>query len=151
MTVYSSTSKALNERETLKLHLTAGRMELCTGPGYIGYYVICPVCGERIIPSASADLHEAILTRGKLAGAMEPEKALKLISHRCNCVLRHHVCPDGQYHTSGTGGDEVLESCVKQIVVYEGLSDVITWLWRMEEYFPIAAKEARLRVIGIYS
>jgi len=140
----------LSHREILKIQLIFSRAEYFPGKGLLPR---CPVCAQPIhYPKyLHPDLHEVILTRGKVQGAMKPEEALKLISHPCNCVLRHHVCPDGKnYHTSGTGGDEVFEKCVRQIVKYEGYDHVMEWLMEMKKHFPVAAEEARLRVRSVF-
>ena len=121
--VYDEKREPLRAREILKIRLYSERSVNVLGKGR---FPICPVCDRPIygIP----DLHEAILTRGKVQGASDSDKALELISHPCNCVLRHHVCPDGQYHTSGTGGDEVLARCIKQIIDWESYPAVTAWL-----------------------
>lgn len=83
-------------------------------------------------------------------GAMDTLKALELITHPCNCVLRHHICPDGvNYHTSGTGGNVIFEACVRQIVAYEGLGQVSAWLMSMMPHFKVAASEAIMRIGSI--
>jgi hypothetical protein len=74
-----------------------------------------------------------------------------LIYARENCVLRHHVCPDGLgSHTGGTGGDEVFRKCAEHLVLFEGQDNIRTYLEKMTTVFPQVGKEAFQRFNSIY-
>ncbi len=99
-------------RPLLKQRLIATRSIYFPG---IGLAPECPICGQPMF-RARMNLHEALLTRADvIRGPYQ-----NLIYCPANCVLRHHVCPDGQYHTAGHGGDDIFEKCARQIVAFEG-------------------------------
>ncbi len=111
-------------------------------PG-VGLAPECPICGQPL--RGAFDLHEALITRGDTAGSYCQE----FIYTPCNVVLRHHICPEGQYHTAGHGGDHIFEKCARQIVAFEGRQAVRDWLVEMEQYFAQATKKALLRFDAI--
>ncbi len=127
-------------RPELKRYLISTRSRYFLG---IGLAPWCPICRIPIVKAG--DLHEALLTRKDCQGRNQ-----RLIYSPYNCVLRHHVCPDGQYHTAGHGGDEVFERCARQIVAFEGLDKVRRWLDEMMQVCPEAARKALRRFDSIF-
>lgn len=74
-----------------------------------------------------------------------------LIYSQFNCVLRHHVCPDGKnYHASGTGGDEVWKKCAEQLIEFEGKEAVSGWLDEVAERTSFG-RGARQRFHALFS
>lgn len=68
-----------------------------------------------------------------------------LVNHPCNVVLRHHgnrFCK----HEAGTGGDEILTACAKQIVSFEGRENVFDYLRAMAHYYPVSANRQLQRL-----
>jgi hypothetical protein len=128
------------KRNLLKLDLLSERAQYIPGKGE---YPICPICNEPI--REGADMHEAIITRGMVNGNKDEEKIYSCY----NCVLRHSVCPNGQSHTPGIGSEITFEKCLTQICHFEGKDNILLWLSEMENFFPIVAKQAKLRVQSV--
>ncbi len=104
---------------------------------------LCPECGVCKLPIRGViDLHEALITRADIAGNSQWE----LIFTPLNTVVRHHICPTGDYHTAGHGGDEIFGRCAKQIVCFEGYNAVRLWLEQMRQVIPQAALKAICRL-----
>jgi hypothetical protein len=129
----------LSERDLLKINLVSERSMFVPGKGR---FPICPVCKHAIF--GAPDLHEAIITRGQVAGTGKARK--DKIYSRYNCVLRHNTCPTGQSHTPGIGSHEDFDACLKQIIEFEGYEALLEWLASMEDTYPIAATQAMFRV-----
>jgi hypothetical protein len=108
--------------------------------------LICPICSLPI--NCDPDLHEALIPRSAIQGA--PKEIRELIYDKCNCVLRHHICPDGHHHTGGVGGDEIFELCLKDIVKWEGKEAVEEYLKMMETVTVTAGKFTLTRYYMLY-
>ena len=106
----------------------------------------CPICSLPI--NHDPDMHEALIPKSAVQGA--PSEIRELINHKCNCVLRHHICPDGHIHEGGTGGDEIFELCLKDIVHWEGRDEVEAYLKMMETVTATAGRMALARFYGYY-
>ena len=124
-------------RDLLKVELVSTRGSYSPGKGT---HPICPICSLPI--TNAPDMHEAIITKGQTRGHKEQYR----INSIYNCVLRHHVCPDGLgSHTGGVGGDDTFEKCVKHLVHWETEENVRAWLLDMIEVFPRVGLEAFYR------
>ena len=134
----------LSERDLLKIDLVSERSIFVPGKGR---FPICPICRQPIL--GAPDLHEAIITRGQVAGTAK-EKRDK-INSRYNCVLRHNTCPTGQSHIPGIGSREDFDACLGQIIDFEGYELLQEWLNSMTYYYPIVAAQALLRVTSSYN
>lgn len=113
----------------MKLELVETRGRYTLGIGRT--HPVCPICDHPI--TAGPDLHEALITRGLIQGAGLQE----LTYHRCNVVLRHHVCPDKQYHTPGRGGMDTFRKCVVHLCEWEGTENVREYLQEIIEKVPV--------------
>lgn len=89
-------------------------------------------------------MHEALLP--KSAVMKTSEEVQEMINHRCNCVIRHNICPGGKMsHTGGTGGQDVFEMCLADILEWEGEEAVEEYLVFMADQTVIAGKHALQR------
>lgn len=131
----------LSKRDLLKLRLISERGMFIPGKGQ---HCICPICKQPIL--GEADLHEAIITRGQVAGTARA-KADEIFS-QYNCVLRHNVCPTGASHTPGIGSNTDFKNCLEQIVEFEGYSALLEWLDKMTAIYPVVAAQACKRVVS---
>lgn len=109
--------KNTNIYDALRVEL-ASRKDFSKG---IGNVLICPICGQPI--KHGFDIHEALITRAMVVGNSNSE----LIFSRYNCIARHHICPDGQYHQPGNDDWDTYKKIVRYLVHHERRSKVTEW------------------------
>ncbi len=97
----------------------------------------CPFCGRRV-PKDNADLHEALISKGMVAGLEDRD----WINVRYNCVIRHHDSP-GCSHTGGVGGDEAFEKAARYLAKWEGYTQIREWLKKVTTVYPELADVQR--------
>lgn len=120
-------------RSNLKSKLCSERIEF-TGEGF---HVVCAYCGEPVI--GAPDMHEALITRGNIRHSEE----LKLLIYvRENCVLVHH----GKCHENATT-EAGRRKCIKNLLRYNKLRDIITWLDNFGERTKSALAEERIILV----
>ena len=107
-----------------------------------GFLPTCPLCLKILRITDSADLHEALITRGDVRGSPYREQ----IFTAENCVLVHHICHMG---IAGRGGNETFEKCARYLVKWEGLEAVCDWLTQMTAVFPSVATTTFRRFMAI--
>jgi hypothetical protein len=106
-----------------------------------GNMVVCFDCGEPILPG-QGDLHEGLISRGQVMKSAGKEK----IFTRFNCAHRHNSCPDGEHsHTPGIGGDHTFEKFAIYVSEREGVENVLEWLEKAAEEWPIVGAQALQR------
>lgn len=99
----------------------------------------CPYCGRKVAKE-NADLHEALITKGMVAGF--PKEDRDWINVRYNCVIRHHDSI-GCVHTGGVGGDDAFEKAARYLVKWEGSYLVHQWLKGVANMHPELADVLR--------
>jgi hypothetical protein len=128
-------------RDILKVEILSSRGVYSLGKAR---HLICPICDQFIY--GAFDLHEALISKGQVNGHPRQD----LINSVYNCVARHNVCPNNLgSHTGGIGGNKIFEKCARNIVKWEGITNVRQWLSFMQTVFPIVAKEALVRFDAI--
>lgn len=84
---------------------------------------------------SDAQLHEAILTRGDVAGAKG--NVPNMIFHRCNCVHLHPAC-----HVPGHLSEENFRKCVDYLVFWESREAIEEYLVFMANNTKLAGRDA---------
>jgi hypothetical protein len=123
----TSNPSPLKQRNLLKQQLYLARAEFQVGD--MEMKPRCPFCGRRV-PKDNADLHEALISKGMVAGLEDRD----WINVRYNCVIRHHDGPCA--HTGGIGGDVAFEQAAKYLAQWEGFTNVRDWLKKVVSVYP---------------
>lgn len=86
-------------------------------------------------------MHEVFITKGDVQGC--PDDIKSLINSPFNCVDLHPECHNkAQYTPIG----KLL--CAKQIILYEGVTRVMTWLFEMNELLKTNMVEGEIRYLN---
>jgi len=57
-----------------------------------------------------------------------------VLNHRINCVIRHEICPNGQFHAPGAESIKNRALCYMQIYGFYGDEKIDEWVLALAEF-----------------
>lgn len=92
------------------------------------------------------DMHEVIFTKNHVR--MLSDEYRSRINDSRNCVIRHHVCPDGiNSHGAGVGGERIFEKCVDSILRRHTVGDILEFMDQFSAVIPYTWAAQRRRLL----
>ena len=109
---------------------------------YVGYFSSkCPVCEEPFGAGDGIELHEVFITKGDVMGCSHETR--QMINSPFNCVNLHSE----KCHLSAQHSSIGKLLCVRQILFFEGVTRVITWLHQFSELLKTNTAENEVRYV----
>jgi len=101
----------------------------------------CPVCDKPFCAGDGIELHEVFITKGDVMGCSQETK--EMINSPFNCVNLHSE----KCHLSAQNTPIGKLLCVRQILLFEGVTRVIAWLHQFSALLKTNTAENEVRYI----
>ena len=109
---------------------------------HVGYLSSkCPVCDKPFGAGDGIELHEVFITKGDVMGCSQETR--QMINSPFNCVNLHSE----KCHLSAQHSPIGKLLCVRQILLYEGVTRVIAWLHQFSELLKTNTAENEVRYV----
>lgn len=101
-----------------------------------GFYPVCPVCTNAILPHQGVEMHEALLTRG-----MVIREHQHLIMVKYNCVNLHLVC-----HPMARS-KLAQKDIIRYLIAWETSAGILSWLLEIKSTITSSEIDSLERIV----